>query len=83
MEKYKKQYVIKFDSLTVVMTSSKITKSKTSVHYEEFDFVVLLNSTKEVWMKIDGVNSNKINEVLETIKMGSDELSKVYLESSI
>ena len=50
---------------------------------KKWDIVVVLNRTKEVWLKMTSVETNQIDEVLDSIKMGDAELTQVYLESSI
>jgi regulation of enolase protein 1 (concanavalin A-like superfamily) len=71
MKQYK-QYVISLKNLTVVMTANK----------KNWDILVILNSTKEMWLKVDGVKLKDVDLVMDTIKMGDKELSKVYLEMS-
>jgi hypothetical protein len=68
-----KRYIISLKNLSVVMTPNK----------KKWDIVVVLNRTKEVWLKMTSVETNQIDEVLDSIKMGDAELTQVYLESSI
>jgi hypothetical protein len=49
---------------------------------KNWDILVILNSTKEMWLKVDGVKLKDVDLVMDTIKMGDKELSKVYLEMS-
>ena len=72
MKQYK-QYVISFNNLSVVMTPNK----------KKWDIVVVLNRTKEVWLKMTTVEPEQIDEVLDSIKDADKELTQVYLESSI
>jgi regulation of enolase protein 1 (concanavalin A-like superfamily) len=67
-----KRYIISLKNLSVVMTPNK----------KKWDIVVVLNRTKEVWLKMTSVETNQIDEVLDSIKMGDAELTQVYLESS-
>jgi regulation of enolase protein 1 (concanavalin A-like superfamily) len=71
MKQYK-QYVISLKNLSVVMTANK----------QNWDILVILNSTKEMWLKVNGVKLKDVDLVMDTIKMGDKELSKVYLEMS-
>lgn len=63
-----KQYVISLNNLSVIMTPNK----------KKWDIVVVLNRTKEVWLKMTTVEPKQIDEVLDSIKEGDAELSKVY-----
>ena len=63
-----KQYVISLKNLSVIMTPNKT----------KWDIVVVLNRTKELWMTMKKVEPTQIDEVLDTIKEGDAELSKVY-----
>ena len=63
-----KQYVISLKNLSVIMTPNKT----------KWDIVVVLNRTKELWLKMTKVEPTQIDEVLDTIKEGDAELSKVY-----
>ena len=71
MKQYK-QYVISLKNLSVVMTANK----------QNWDILVILNSTKETWLKVNGVKLKDVDLVMDAIKMGDKELSKVYLEMS-
>jgi hypothetical protein len=64
----KKQYVLSLKNLSVVLTPNK----------NKWDIVVVLNRTKELWLKMTTVEPTQIDEVLDTIKEGDAELSKVY-----
>jgi CRISPR/Cas system CMR-associated protein Cmr1 (group 7 of RAMP superfamily) len=44
----------------------------------KWDIVVVLNRTKEVWLEMTTVEPEQIDEVLDSIKEGDAELSKVY-----
>jgi len=65
-----KQYVISLKNLSVIMTPNK----------KKWDIVVVLNRTKEVWLKMTTVEPKQIDEVLDSIKDADKELSEVYLE---
>ncbi len=67
-----KQYIISLKNLSVVLTPNK----------NKWDIVVVLNKTKELWLMIPTVQPTQIDEVLDRIKEGDAELSKVYLEMS-
>jgi len=47
---------------------------------KKWDIVVVLNRTKEVWLKMTTVEPKQIDEVLDSIKDADKELSEVYLE---
>jgi regulation of enolase protein 1 (concanavalin A-like superfamily) len=64
----KKQYVLSLKNLSVVLTPNK----------NKWDIVVVLNRTKELWLKMTTVEPTQNDEVLDTIKEGDAELSKVY-----
>jgi regulation of enolase protein 1 (concanavalin A-like superfamily) len=68
-----KRYVLSLKNLSVVLTPNK----------QNWDILVILNSTKEMWLKVDGVKLKDVDLIIDTIKMGDKELTQVYLESSI
>ncbi len=72
MKQYK-QYVISFKNLSVIMTPNKT----------KWDIVVVLNRTKEVWLKMTTVEPEQIDEVLDSIKDADKELTQVYTEYTI
>jgi hypothetical protein len=68
-----KQYVISLKNLSVIMTPNKT----------KWDIVVVLNRTKEVWLKMTTVEPKQIDEVLDSIKDADKELTQVYTEYTI
>jgi hypothetical protein len=44
---------------------------------------VVLNRTKEVWLKMTTVEPKQIDEVLDSIKDADKELTQVYTEYTI
>jgi hypothetical protein len=49
----------------------------------KWDIVVVLNRTKEVWLKMTTVEPKQIDEVLDSIKDADKELTQVYTEYTI
>jgi hypothetical protein len=49
----------------------------------KWDIVVVLNRTKEVWLKMTTVEPEQIDEVLDSIKDADKELTQVYTEYTI
>jgi regulation of enolase protein 1 (concanavalin A-like superfamily) len=68
-----KQYVLSLKNLSVVLTPNK----------NKWDIVVVLKKTQEIWLTMNQVKPTDIDLVVDKLKEGDAELSKVYLESSI
>jgi regulation of enolase protein 1 (concanavalin A-like superfamily) len=68
-----KRYIISMKNLSVVLTPNK----------NKWDIVVVLNRTKEVWLKMTTVEPKQIDEVLDSIKDADKELTQVYTEYTI
>lgn len=67
-----KQYIISLKNLSVVLTPKN----------QLWDIVVILNSTKQLWLSMKQVKPNQIPSVVEQLKNADKELSQVYLEMS-
>ena len=67
-----KQYIISLKNLSIVLTPKN----------QLWDIVVILNSTKEMWLKMNKVKPNQIELVVDKLKGADNELSQVYLEMS-
>jgi regulation of enolase protein 1 (concanavalin A-like superfamily) len=68
-----KQYIISLKNLSVVLRPNK----------NNWDIMVVLKKTQEIWLTMNQVKPNQIDVVVDKLKEGDAELSKVYLESSI
>lgn len=68
-----KQYIISLKNLSVVLRPNK----------NNWDIMVVLKKTQEIWLTMNQVKPTDIDLVVDKLKEGDAELSKVYLESSI
>jgi hypothetical protein len=68
-----KQYVISLNNLSVVIRPNK----------KNWDIMVVLKKTQEVWLKMDQVKPEQVDLVVDKLKDADKELTQVYLESSI
>ena len=68
-----KQYVISLNNLSVVIRPNK----------KNWDIMVVLKKTQEVWLKMDQVKPKQVDLVVDKLKDADKELTQVYLESSI
>ena len=68
-----KQYVISLNNLSVVIRPNK----------KNWDIMVVLKKTQEVWLKMDQVKPEQVDVVVDKLKDADKELTQVYLESSI
>jgi regulation of enolase protein 1 (concanavalin A-like superfamily) len=71
MKQYK-QYVISFNNLSVVIRPNK----------KNWDIMVVLKKTQEVWLKMDQVKPEQVDVVVDKLKDADKELTQVYLEMS-
>jgi regulation of enolase protein 1 (concanavalin A-like superfamily) len=66
-----KRYVLSLTNLSVVLTPNK----------QLWDIVVVLNSTKEVWLTMNKVKPNQIDLVVDKLRGADNELGLVYLKN--
>jgi regulation of enolase protein 1 (concanavalin A-like superfamily) len=65
-----KQYVISLNNLSVVIRPNK----------KNWDIMVVLKKTQEVWLKMDQVKPERVDLVVDKLKDADKELTQVYLE---
>jgi regulation of enolase protein 1 (concanavalin A-like superfamily) len=66
------QYVISLKNLSVMITPNK----------NNWDILVILNSTKEMWLSVDEVKLKDVDWIMDIIKMGDKTLSEFNLVES-
>jgi hypothetical protein len=66
------QYVISLKNLSVMITPNK----------NNWDILVILKSTKEMWLSVDEVKLKDVDWIMDIIKMGDKTLSEFNLVES-